>query len=501
MSSTRRITTEIHTSNGIKANKTVSKRSLRSGEQGKRYLITYSRRPINLLYGLRKAWEEEKKEQHAEATGLVLGQLASWPQWTATYFLDEILRFVRSNGPMGVEGSLFTAMTIAQRINRTGYEAALGECSSYKHRGELPYKEDMGIYLLDLGFSIPRLQSEGVEQPFDPHRVADTRAGYEEDRAARWGVSSFLGVGFMDSLRRDVLGPEGSIDTAADDPLGLFMGLKFVGSMDRLGLESGPTTFAAAACTVVSAAISGGPWGTKQGALAEVREGGFSARTILCGAATDDDTDSGDDTDAGDDGKDKKTKSAKVLDSVLGIMADTGTTYKVVGQRAQGWGAFTEAIRAAGPAAKAINAAKVPWSKGKTGDWVVPPGDPRIGITDKPDTITTVTTTTPDPDAGTGSVPRDPLVPHVEPREREWIDPKTFVMTSRLEVLGAEGTFMVTLSQHEQLAQAAVIGNIYGNINWGPEDDGPSGTTSGGSTGDLPDADEKLGPDPPKPVE
>ena len=247
----------------------------------------YSRSYASILAELQRLWERDRKNNHLQATGMVLGQVGQELREIAR-LLDITLDYmVVRRGIHGIDGLLLSLMSAAQYIDSRGYSRAMGLLETLL-RGQLEQpKQGMLIPFLDFGV--------GHKTGFSGSRSQDVR------------VQSITGLltGFPDSLRRGI----GELPSALTGGMDLGAALRAIGNHDmsryssgeRMGyfqsteacvafVDSGLKSAVFAGFTVAGAAI-GGPVGAGLGMAAGAFAAEFVAPTTftaeyVCGAST-----------------------------------------------------------------------------------------------------------------------------------------------------------------------------------------------------------------------
>lgn len=116
-------------------------------------LTLYRSRLSSILKALRSEWDQGRKFHHAQATGLVLGQITRDLRRLPEY-LDVTLDYVALRGVYGVDGILFTLMSGAEYTDAVRFSRAVGLCDTLSGSLDRGAKDGMGIFFADLGVGL-----------------------------------------------------------------------------------------------------------------------------------------------------------------------------------------------------------------------------------------------------------------------------------------------------------------------------------------------------------
>jgi len=125
-----------------------------------RFAIFYAKRSVPLLKSLQELWRTDRAVRHAEATGLVLGQMAGNPRFTVEHFLPVLMQFVLRKGPEGVDGLLLSAVSAAQILSPALYRRGI-ELFDLVDVGDYAARDGFGIFFADIGASLLPSSSSG----------------------------------------------------------------------------------------------------------------------------------------------------------------------------------------------------------------------------------------------------------------------------------------------------------------------------------------------------
>ncbi len=164
------------------------------------------RRTWRMLTGLQECWEKGRARQHAQTTGLVLGQMVTNPDHAANSLLPVLLRFISSRGPHGVDSLFLSAMSAAAVRNRAVFDEAIALADQIAEDGrKVAPKEGFVIHFVDLGI-VPGFT------PADLMAAKDTGPRFHEipgipmPRSSRRPlgdpyITSLIGVSYPDGIR------------------------------------------------------------------------------------------------------------------------------------------------------------------------------------------------------------------------------------------------------------------------------------------------------------
>jgi len=171
-----------------------------------RVLKACHRRTWRMLAGLRECWEQDRPLQHAQATGLVLGQMVANPDQAADALLPILIRFISSRGPQGVDSLFLTALSAAARRNPAIFDEAVALADQIAEEGTcLAPKDGFVIHFVDLGvipgFAPDQLVAAKNTGPRLHHIPGITRSHAARRPLGDAYVSSLIGVSYPDGIR------------------------------------------------------------------------------------------------------------------------------------------------------------------------------------------------------------------------------------------------------------------------------------------------------------
>lgn len=164
------------------------------------------RRTWHMLMGLQECWQKGRARQHAQATGLVLGQMIANPDFAANTLLPVLLRFISSRGPFGVDSLFLTAMSAAAVRNRAVFDEAIALADQIAGDGrKVTPKEGFVIHFVDLGIISGFTPAELIAAKNTGPRLHEI-PGIPSPRSSRRPlgdpyISSLIGVSYPDGIR------------------------------------------------------------------------------------------------------------------------------------------------------------------------------------------------------------------------------------------------------------------------------------------------------------
>ncbi len=174
-------------------------------------LILYTKSLEEILFALRKAWEDGDFLKHAELSGFFGAHLPKMLRVIIPLF-DQVCDFVRNNGPEGVDGVFLSLLSSIILIDQQSTVKGL-RLVEFLGNKRYQTKEDHNIYLFDLGDA-----SEALIEVCDSGLI-DSRDGLMEvgDEQLKDLRSTFTMFDLGDRTRNKLYGPNGLINLSRGD--------------------------------------------------------------------------------------------------------------------------------------------------------------------------------------------------------------------------------------------------------------------------------------------
>jgi len=159
-----------------------------------------------MLVGLQECWEQDKALQHAQCTGLVLGQMVANPDYTADTLLPILIKFITRRGPQGVDSLFLTAISAAAVRNPAVFDEAVALADQIADAGSgLAAKDGFVIHFIDLGVIpgfTPRQLIASKNTGPRLHEIPGVTKSHPARRPLGDAyVSSLIGVSYPDGIR------------------------------------------------------------------------------------------------------------------------------------------------------------------------------------------------------------------------------------------------------------------------------------------------------------
>lgn len=169
-------------------------------------LVGSYRRTWRMLTALQEAWEQEQPVQHAQATGLVLGQMAADPPAVAESLLPVLIDFVDKRGPYGIDSLYVTALSAAAAYSPSNFELGVALADQLgERRPERAPKDEFVVHFLDLaivpGFTPAELVNPSRSGPRFRGIPGITKPVRSRRPIGDAYVTSLLGVSYPDGIR------------------------------------------------------------------------------------------------------------------------------------------------------------------------------------------------------------------------------------------------------------------------------------------------------------
>lgn len=131
------------------------------GEVTMRIELTIAFRTLpRMLSGLQELWLTDQPRKHAEATGLILGQMVLHPRTVAEKVLPVVTEFVQANGPHGVDSIFLSALSAASLYSIANFESGLEVANSLDLSKGPKSKSEFLIDFTDLAIESMAIVSE-----------------------------------------------------------------------------------------------------------------------------------------------------------------------------------------------------------------------------------------------------------------------------------------------------------------------------------------------------
>lgn len=234
-------------------------------------LIIFKKRFVRMLKELQNSWINGKKTEHAQATGMVLSQMASDPKNTADRYLPVLIDFINRNGPYGIDGLFLSAMSAAQILNKEVFEKGSTLIELIDETIDKKSKITMGIYFLDIGYGVREsFRKYGISY-FTDFKIDNVGIGSKLDLSSlRNGnytalINTFLS-GFPDSARNSFF-KNGSLLDFFDNGMDFGASVRVIGneSLNKFPANIKASLYSDTTnnCMVGFLALGGGVWGAE----------------------------------------------------------------------------------------------------------------------------------------------------------------------------------------------------------------------------------------------